>query len=757
MRLKAAVAAGAMAAAVLAPMPADAAPTRYEAENATISQGVVESNHLGFSGTGFVNGDNVAGSYTQFAVNAPAAGSATLTIRYSNGTTANRPADIAVNGAVVAAAAAFNSTTNWDTWANVNVTASLNAGVNTVRVTATGASGPANLDYLDVDIAAPVTVYQAENATLSQATVATNHTGYTGTGFVDYTNVAGSYVEFTVNQAGAGSQTLKFRYANGTTTNRPMSIAGSTVDFPSTGNWDTWAEASLTVNLNAGVNLVRATATTANGGPNLDKLSVTGSTGGDTQPPTAPGNLVSTGVTSTSASLSWNASTDNVGVTGYDVYHGSTLAKSVTTTTATVTGLAASTQYTFTVKARDAAGNTSGPSNAVTVTTSPATGGPNVPFGSHMFPYQPGTLRPSGSQSTLDQAVVDYYNRWKAAFVRQNCGNGWYEVISPDADHPYVAEAQGYGMMIVATMAGADPSAKTIFDGMVKYMLAHPSVNNPNLLAAEQDSACRSVNGSDSATDGDMDVAMGLLLADRQWGSAGTYNYRQLAIQHINAIKASEVNPTTNLLKLGDWSSCCDALYYTTRPSDFHIDHMRAFREATGDAAWDTIRNAHQTLITNLQNQYAPSTGLLPDFVVTTNTTPKPAPGQVLEDPNDGKYWWNSCRTPWRIGVDAVTSGNAASLASARKMNTWIKSKTGNNPNNIAVGYSLSGTQIQSGSEPAFFAPFAVAALTDSGSQAWLDALWNKMLNTPFGSNDYYSTSIQLQVMIIVTGNYWVP
>jgi hypothetical protein len=90
-------------------------------------------------------------------------------------------------------------------------------------------------------------------------------------------------------------------------------------------------------------------------------------------------------------------------------------------------------------------------------------------------------------------------------------------------------------------------------------------------------------------------------------------------------------------------------------------------------------------------------------------------------------------------------------------MNSWIKSKTGGNPNSIAVGYSLSGTQIQSGSEPAFFAPFAVAALTDSGSQAWLDALWTKMLNTSFGNTDYYSTSIQLQVMIIVSGNYWIP
>ncbi|MER7004892.1 glycoside hydrolase family 75 protein [Dactylosporangium sp. NPDC000555] len=132
--------------------PASAAPTRYEAENATISQGAVESNHLNFSGAGFVNNDNVAGSYTQWTVNAASAGTATITIRYSNGTTTARPADIAVNGTVVSAAASFGSTTNWDTWAGKTLTAPVKAGSNTIRVTATTANGPPNLDYLDFEV-----------------------------------------------------------------------------------------------------------------------------------------------------------------------------------------------------------------------------------------------------------------------------------------------------------------------------------------------------------------------------------------------------------------------------------------------------------------------------------------------------------------------------------------------------------------------------------------------------------------------------
>jgi endoglucanase Acf2 len=102
-----------------------------------------------------------------------------------------------------------------------------------------------------------------------------------------------------------------------------------------------------------------------------------GGGGGDTTAPTAPGNLVSTGKTSNSVSLSWSASTDNVGVTGYTVsYNGGSLP--VSGTSATVSGLSPNTAYTFTVKANDAAGNVSAASNAVTVTTDSSGGGGGV-------------------------------------------------------------------------------------------------------------------------------------------------------------------------------------------------------------------------------------------------------------------------------------------------------------------------------------------------------------------------------------------
>lgn len=105
-------------------------------------------------------------------------------------------------------------------------------------------------------------------------------------------------------------------------------------------------------------------------------LPVSTNTAADTQAPSAPTNLQSPTKTSTSVNLTWTASTDNIGVVGYDVYIGSSTSAAVSSssTSATVSGLTASTSYSFTVKAKDAAGNFSGASSTLPVTTNPPAG-----------------------------------------------------------------------------------------------------------------------------------------------------------------------------------------------------------------------------------------------------------------------------------------------------------------------------------------------------------------------------------------------
>ena len=93
----------------------------------------------------------------------------------------------------------------------------------------------------------------------------------------------------------------------------------------------------------------------------------------DTQVPTTPANLRVTGTTSTSVSLAWNASTDDIGVTGYQVLRGTTVVGNPTGLTFTDTGLTASTTYSYTVRALDASGKVSPSSTAVPATTTAVT------------------------------------------------------------------------------------------------------------------------------------------------------------------------------------------------------------------------------------------------------------------------------------------------------------------------------------------------------------------------------------------------
>lgn len=112
-------------------------------------------------------------------------------------------------------------------------------------------------------------------------------------------------------------------------------------------------------------------------------------------------------------------------------------------------------------------------------------------------------------------------------------------------------------MLIAASMSDYDNKAKEIFDGMYRYYQSHLSEIGPNLMSWQQNDNGKAIvnssSGGDSATDGDMDIAYALLMADSIWGSDGEINYKQSAVDVINDIMTYEVNKTDWVLQLGDW------------------------------------------------------------------------------------------------------------------------------------------------------------------------------------------------------------
>jgi hypothetical protein len=387
--------------------------------------------------------------------------------------------------------------------------------------------------------------------------------------------------------------------------------------------------------------------------------------------------------------------------------------------------------------------------------------GPRFPFPQHVS-YAPGTLRPSRrTQTQQDDDVRALYARWKSRYLADAGtaadGSVLYRV-SFGSSNPgrTVSEGQGYGMVIVALMAGHDPDARAIFDGLVRFALAHPSRIDARLMGwqvPEEGSA-------DSAFDGDADIAYGLVLADRQWGGGGAIDYAAAARRALAGVLESTIGPQSRLPMLGDWTDPNGSPHNqcTPRSSDLMPAHFRAFARFTGDPAWSEVVARSQETITKLQTGFAPATGLLPDFAVAKSASdhaPRPAPAGFLEGPNDGAYWYNACRDPWRIGTDAALSGDAASVTQARRIARWLRTSTGGNPARIASGYRLDGAPIQTDDfTTAFAAPMAVALLSDPDAQRFLDDLYDAVRDHP---EDYYEDSLALQSLLVVTGNYWAP
>jgi len=244
----------------------------------------------------------------------------------------------------------------------------------------------------------------------------------------------------------------------------------------------------------------------------------------DTVAPSAPTSLATANTTQTSTDLSWTASTDNVGVTGYDVYQNGIFKANVTTTSYAVTGLTASTAYTFYVIAKDAAGNASAASNTVNVTTS-------APVVDTTAPSAPTNLAAAGTTSSSTNLS------WTAS--TDNVGVTGYDVYQNGVFKANVA-ATNYAV------AGLTASTAYSF-----YVIAKDAAGNAS-------AASNTVNVTTSAVSISYCASQGNNTADERIGkvvlgsisntSTGTAGYENFTAQSANltrsAVNTITVTPT---------------------------------------------------------------------------------------------------------------------------------------------------------------------------------------------------------------------
>ncbi|RKS73863.1 alpha-glucosidase (family GH31 glycosyl hydrolase) [Motilibacter peucedani] len=263
-----------------------------EAEDLTLNGVGVATDHGGFTGSGFAAGFEGTGNSLSFTVDAAAAATYSLDLRYADGLAEARTLSLSVDGGA-ARQVTLPSTGSWDTWSVLPLDLALTAGHHTVALTRGAAdTGQLNIDSLAVlpqgatypepqAVCAWASLCEAEALGLhGRMHLATDHGGYTGKGFAAGFEGVGDDITFTVTAPSAGDYELTARYANGFGTPGDVSLAvdgGATtrLALPPSGSWDTWALATASLHLSAGANRVHVVRQASDpGNVNIDSLAV---------------------------------------------------------------------------------------------------------------------------------------------------------------------------------------------------------------------------------------------------------------------------------------------------------------------------------------------------------------------------------------------------------------------------------------------------------------------------------------------------
>ena len=371
------------------------------------------------------------------------------------------------------------------------------------------------------------------------------------------------------------------------------------------------------------------------------------------------------------------------------------------------------------------------------------------------------------AKTQLSEDSVRFYKYWKERYVRRDKYTDepqYYVLYSTEefsGDDPVpvtVSEAHGYGMLITVSAAYADCEAKALFDGMYRFYMAHRSGIGPYLMAWQQSDDGKHLietNGADSATDGDMDIAYSLLMADSVWGSSGEINYREAAVNIINDIMTYEVNSEDWMLRLGDWTYGIEEgnkFFSVTRSSDLIMQYMPVFAKVTGDDRWMKVYDTSCQIIRDMTDEYG--TGIIPDFIIKKDGRYVPAPANLLESENDGNYYYNACRVPWRVGMDGIINNNKDALYFSEKIDSFIVKKTGGDPQKIMAGYTPQGEEVSDWNDLSFDAPFMLTAKC-AGDTKWHDDIRAMCLD--HGDDVYYGDSITMLCLIVDDGCWIIP
>jgi endo-1,4-beta-D-glucanase Y len=387
------------------------------------------------------------------------------------------------------------------------------------------------------------------------------------------------------------------------------------------------------------------------------------------------------------------------------------------------------------------------------------TRGPTAPTSTTKYPFPQNRqanncVFPAAYDNDDVQAA---YQQWKTDLVVSAGSKGEYRVQRTSTDgvdtcrplNSTVSEGIGYGMLIAVYM-----DDQSLFDGLWLYEQENLDMNGlMNWAPGGQDPTM--CNGG--ATDADEDMAFALAMADQQWGGQGSLSksYKQSAIDQITKIWTTEIYQF-KYVRAGDGTWATSA---NLNPSYFAPAYYRVFANldpnngAQPKDDWmGTIDQVYASINDSLNNGNA-TNGLVPAWCNDSNAgncTPGPG-GQP------GNYQYDSCRIPFRIGLDWCWFGETRAQTYLGKISSFF---SGVGAANIVDGYGLDGTPQPSnmnsaGQSAAFIGPAGVGAMSASTYQSFVNDTYGLVATDKLRiGGAYYEESWTVMSLLMMSANF---
>ncbi len=370
------------------------------------------------------------------------------------------------------------------------------------------------------------------------------------------------------------------------------------------------------------------------------------------------------------------------------------------------------------------------------------------PMNQHSYKYSYGIL----PTNVDNEKIQSKFSTWNKNMYIESADGQFGRIRFDDIKYT-VSEGIGYGMLIYVYMANETNNfCQDHFDKLYAY---YKKWSNGNGVMNWKIEGFERVNGYNGATDADLDVALALCLAAKQWGYSSSFSYADEAENLLNAIYNKEVGTHTvdgdllTLINPGDsWVSIANPCYFTIASVGVY-DQTQKYFSFSKQNDWEKVYDDSHIFLQKSQRN-----GLWPNW---SNWDGTPC-NRGSYDPSSMDFGWDACRTPWRVGMDYLWYGTESSKAMLQKTLTFMEAKNMLDAPVRAGFYSNLDAEDPAdvvyegnGGMSAFIGSYACALMLDESTKENLDMYYNRLKNNL--ESPYYSPTLQILYLLTVSGN----